>query len=173
MRRQPGRGERRRAARYDGLIPASPRASALARTSSAKKNTRPEIALRSALRGVGLTNYRIDVQDLPGRPDIVFRRAQVAVFCDGDFWHGRDLQARLAKLERGHNAPYWVEKIAGNVARDRRYDAELARDGWQVLRYWESCLARDAEVIASEVKAAVEQRTTGSESRRRSRKRRR
>lgn len=140
MRRQLRPGERRRAARYEGLSPASPRASALARTSSAKKNTRPEIALRTTLRSVGLMNYRIDVRDLPGRPDIVFRRAKVAVFCDGDFWHGRDLQARLAKLVRGHNAPYWVEKIAGNVARDRRHDVELARDGWQVLRYWESPL---------------------------------
>lgn len=173
MRRDLGLGALQRAARYEGLTPASPRASALARASSAKKNTRPEIALRAALRAVGLRGYRIDVREMPGRPDVVFRRAQVVVFCDGDFWHGRDLQARLAKLAGGHNAPYWAEKIIGNVERDRRHEAALVRDGWLVLRYWESRLAHDAEAIANEVKAAVELRTARLESKRRQRTRRR
>ena len=85
----------------------------------------------------------------------MFRRDRVAVFCDGDFWHGRDLSARLAKLAAGHNAPYWVAKIESNVARDRRNDAALRADGWLVLRYWESQVLRDAEEIAQSIAEVV------------------
>lgn len=148
----------RRAARYEGLKPASAKATKSARGASAKRDTKPEIALRGALRSVGLRGYRVDVKDLPGRPDVVFRQAQVVVFCDGDFWHGKNFEERIAKLERGHNAPYWVEKITGNVARDRRHDATLAADGWCVLRYWESDVKRQPEEIADQVKQVVDER---------------
>jgi DNA mismatch endonuclease (patch repair protein) len=116
-----------------------------------------ERALRSALWKLGL-RYRVDVAALPGRPDIVFASARVAVFCDGDFWHGRDLEKRLAKLARGHNAPYWSAKIRTNVARDRRRDDVLERDGWLVLRFWESDIVRDAPGFAARVAAAVAER---------------
>ena len=143
--------------RYTGLAPASPRASAAARGASKKRDTRPELALRRAVFARGL-RYRCVADDLPGRPDIVFRRAQVIVFCDGDFWHGRDLATRLMKLERGHNAPYWVAKIKGNVARDRRTDADLVARGWTVLRFWEGDISDDAESIADEISAVVRER---------------
>jgi DNA mismatch endonuclease (patch repair protein) len=77
------------------------------------------------------------------------------VFCDGDFWHGRDLDKRVAKLERGHNAPYWVAKIAANVARDRRQESELAASGWRVLRYWETDIKRDSQRIAQDIARVV------------------
>lgn len=99
--------------------------------------------------------YRLGGQGLVGRPDLVFRRARIAVFCDGDYWHGRDLEARVAKLEAGHNATYWVTKIRGNVDRDRRVTAALEADGWLVLRYWESDIHRRAGPIAREIAACV------------------
>ncbi len=102
--------------------------------------------------------YRIDVSDLRGRPDIVFRAARVVVFCDGDYWHGRDLDHRLAKLATGHNAPYWVAKITSNVERDRRVTAELESEGWLVLRYWEGDIKLNADVIAREIAARVRER---------------
>jgi len=80
------------------------------------------------------------------------------VFCDGDFWHGRNLEERLAKLEGGHNAPYWVAKIRGNVARDRRNDAALAQDGWEVLRFWETDLKQNAEEIAVYIASVISTR---------------
>lgn len=160
----------RRAARYDGLSPASPTASRSARGASAKRDTKPEKMLRAALRLVGLKGYRVDVAGMPGRPDIVFGRAEVAVFCDGDFWHGKDLDARIAKLKRGHNSVYWVEKIRGNVARDRRHEADLRAEGWKVLRYWESDVRRDPSTIASEVKRIVESRRDHRQGRSRPRK---
>jgi DNA mismatch endonuclease, patch repair protein len=82
--------------------------------------------------------YRIDVRDLPGKPDIVLRKQRIAIFCDGDFWHGRDLDERLRRLEAGHNSAYWVAKIRRNVERDRANDASLRAAGWMVLRFWES-----------------------------------
>ena len=93
-----------------------------------------------------------------GKPDLVFRRAHVVVFCDGDYWHGRNLERRLAKLEAGHNAGYWVAKITSNVARDRRVTAALEGEGWLVLRYWETDIKKHAERIAQEVAAHVRER---------------
>ena len=139
--------------RYDRLKPASKASSTAARGASKKKDTGPELELRKALRQAGLRSYRVDVATLRGRPDVVFTRERVAVFCDGDFWHGRNLDARIAKLQQGHNAPYWVAKIRGNVARDRSVDAELEEDGWDVLRFWETDVRRDATSVA---KAVVE-----------------
>jgi len=142
---------------YKSLAPATGRATAAARGSSKKKNTACEIVLRKALTALGL-RYRIDAADLPGRPDIVFRPARVAVHCDGDFWHGRNLKERLAKLSTGHNAPYWVAKIQGNVARDARSTAALAANGWLVLRYWEKDIHADAERIAAEIAERLRER---------------
>lgn len=81
--------------------------------------------------------YRVDVADLPGRPDIVFTKARLVVFVDGDFWHGRDWSDRKARLETGSNALYWISKIERNIARDRAVIASLEDDGWCVLRVWE------------------------------------
>lgn len=133
----------------------SERASKAARGASRKRDTRCELLLRRELFALGL-RYRVDVADLPGRPDIVFRSKRLAVFVDGDFWHGRDLEWRLARLEAGHNAPYWTAKIPRNVARDRRYDEALTAAGWRVLRVWETDVARDPAAAALLVKAALE-----------------
>lgn len=103
----------------------------------------------------------MDDARLPGRPDIVFPSARVAVFCDGDFWHGRDLAQRLERLRGGHNAPYWVTKIEANVQRDQRRNEALRDAGWRVLRFWETDINRDVEAVADEVAAAVERATLG------------
>jgi DNA mismatch endonuclease, patch repair protein len=155
-------------ARYAGLAPASSRATAAARGASRKRDTRPELMLRRALFQHGL-RYRCATSDLPGRPDLVFRRARVVVFADGDFWHGRDLTSRLAKLASGHNAAYWLAKIEGNAARDRRINAKLAALGWTVLRFWESEIKRDVHRIVREIAAVVRAHGPGSSVARQSR----
>ncbi len=143
--------------RFHGLRAATSRASEAARGSSKKQNTRCELILRKALTALGV-RYRVDVTSLVGRPDIVFRSARVVVFCDGDYWHGRNLDDRLAKLASGHNAPYWVAKITSNVERDRRVTETLKGEGWLVLRYWETQIKKDAVVIAREIAMHVEAR---------------
>jgi DNA mismatch endonuclease (patch repair protein) len=145
-----------RVPRYEHLAPSSSRASEAARGSSKKRDTRCEVVLLQALRRVGFRR-RFEESELTGRPDFVFRRERVVVFCDGDYWHGRDLQSRLARLAAGHNAAYWVAKIRSNVERDARVSATLQEEGWTVLRYWETDIHARADDIAHEIAARVRQ----------------
>lgn len=124
------------------------------------KNTGPEIALRRELFRRGL-RYRIHVGGLPGRPDICFPHARVAVFVDGDFWHGKGWEMRgLAGFEEQFptNRRFWVDKISRNMARDREVNDELAVRGWDVFRVLESQLKTDlhaqADMIEGRVRAA-------------------
>jgi DNA mismatch endonuclease, patch repair protein len=142
---------------YKGRHPASARASAAARGSSKKSDTRCEILLRRALWHAGC-RYRKDVADLPGRPDIVFPRARLVVFCDGDFWHGKDWQERRSKLARGTNALYWLAKIERNIERDHCHRALLEEAGWAVLRFWESDILADPEAVARRVLEELDER---------------
>ena len=152
-----GRGGVAPAPRFEGYAPSSTRASMTARAIG-RTETRAEIELRRALWKRGL-RYRKNVATLPGRPDIVFPRARLVVFVDGDFWHGRDWEARLAKLKRGSNAPYWVAKIGANIERDRRKTEALRAMGYEVVRVWETDVLRDpaaaAGVIAGHVAAPI------------------
>lgn len=139
---------------FEGLQPASEKASAAARGASAKANTRCELALRRELWRRGL-RYRLHVPGLPGRPDIVFIKGRVVVFCDGDFWHGRDLERRLAKLAAGHNAAYWRAKVQRNVERDRRQTAAIEALGWTVLRFWETDILCRPGHVADQIVALI------------------
>jgi len=123
--------------------PASSRSSELARRIRSV-NTEPELLLRRALWRMGL-RYRVSPSDLPGRPDIVLCSQRVAIFCDGDFWHGRNWQGRARALKKGSNAGYWVEKIHANRLRDRRTNHKLRSRGWAVVRLWETDIKADID----------------------------
>jgi DNA mismatch endonuclease, patch repair protein len=128
--------------RFSGLTPKSTRASAAARGASKKADTKPELALRAAIWRRGY-RFRTNRTDLPGCPDIVFAGPRVAVFVDGDFWHGNNWIARKEKLVHGHNPRYWVAKIESNMARDAVQSQQLRDQGWRVIRVWESQIVRD------------------------------
>lgn len=113
------------------------------------KDTGPERRLRSLLHARGL-RFRKHVRELPGRPDIVFVRACVAVFVDGDFWHGWRFPAWEHKL-----TPFWARKIRENRVRDRRNFARLRRMGWKVVRIWEHQVERDASAAADRIEVFV------------------
>lgn len=138
--------------RYEGLTPASKQASRIAQTSSKKSGTRCELALRRALWRLGC-RYRLGGQSLPGAPDLVFPGARVVVFCDGDFWHGRNWEQRRARLAAGTNAHYWVAKIERNIRRDQEVTERLEGAGWSVLRFWESEILRSPHEVARVVEA--------------------
>ena len=124
---------------------ASPTASARRKNMQAnrRRDTRPELALRSLLHAAG-HRYRIDHRiDLPGarvRPDIVFTRRRLAVFVDGCFWHSCPEHGAEPKL----NSSYWGPKLQGNRERDARNNAALREHGWTVLRIWEHTPPQDA-----------------------------
>lgn len=139
---------------YRGLTSRSQKATAAARGSSRKSDTRCEILLRKQLWRLGL-RYRVNVRGLPGNPDIVFRKAKVVVFVDGDFWHGRNLRRRLRQLAKGHNPEYWTRKVRANVARDRRVTRELQRNAWRVIRVWESDIRQHTDKAVARITRAV------------------
>lgn len=91
-----------------------------------------EVRLRKALWHKGI-RYRKNFKVFDCHPDIVITKYKIAVFCDGNFWHGKELQKRPVK----HNSSYWNEKIRRNVERDLENTIELRDNGWIVLRFWE------------------------------------
>lgn len=129
------------AASFRGFKSSSPAASR-AKSANPASRTKCELLLAKEFRKLGL-RFLTNVIALPGKPDIVFTKARLAVFVDGDFWHGRNWTARKAKLRKGSNADYWIKKIEGNIARDRRNRAALRRTGWRVIRIWETAVHRD------------------------------
>jgi DNA mismatch endonuclease (patch repair protein) len=116
--------------------------------------TAGEKLLRSKLWRLGL-RFRKNVSILPGKPDVVFPREKVAVFCDGDFWHGRNWRKDKRRLQQGANAPYWLAKIAANRERDKQRNKELSDMGWSVLRFWESDVRADPFRAASQIAEVV------------------
>jgi DNA mismatch endonuclease (patch repair protein) len=114
-----------------------------------RRDSAQELALRSALHRRGL-RFRVDLPIRAGglttRPDIVFTRARVAIYCDGCFWH----RCPIHGSEPAANSEYWRPKLAANVERDRRANRALEQAGWRVLRIWEHVPSEDAVELVLE-----------------------
>ena len=151
-----GGPKRKKVPSFKGLKAASVAASR-AKQANRKYDSRHEIALRRELWKLGL-RYRKYVAKLPGNPDLVFVGARVVVFCDGDYWHGRDWERLRAALSRRHNADYWIAKIARNRERDQEHTVRLTGDGWLVLRFWETDILGDLQGIAQRISQVVQER---------------
>lgn len=121
--------------------------------SNRRTDTQPERRLRSALHALGLRfrkDHPVETAARKVRPDVVFTRARVCVFCDGCFWHSCPDHASTPQT----NAEFWRLKLERNVERDRQTDQALAAAGWTVVRVWEHedpavAAARIAEVLSS------------------------
>jgi DNA mismatch endonuclease (patch repair protein) len=117
------------------------------------RDTRPELALRSAVHALGL-RYRVGIRpikEIRRTADLVFPRLRVAVFLDGCFWHGCPDHHRPAK---GATAQFWLDKIEGNKRRDQETNQRLRDAGWYVVRVWEheepaGAARRVANLVAS------------------------
>ena len=141
----------------------SERAALMGRVRS--EGTGPEESLGAALGRLGLEPER-NAPDLPGKPDFVFRDERLAVFVDGDLWHGhqwreRGLRFLDEQFRNRTNRAYWIKKVQGNVRRDIRRTRELLDAGWSVLRFWESGVAKPAS--ADRAAAAVARSLRGEE----------
>ena len=125
------------------------------------KDTAPEMALRRYLHGLGF-RYRLH-GNLPGKPDLVFRRAGVAVFVNGCFWHGHGCRR---SNQPKTNSDYWVNKIAVNINRDVRSRKLLEKQGWTVFTIWECEIEQDivdaAQPLVDCLERAREGLTRGS-----------
>lgn len=99
------------------------------------KNTTIEVTLQKALWAKGY-RYRKNYKKLPGSPDICLTKYRIAIFCDSEFFHGKDWEVLKAKVEKGNNGEYWSKKIQENITRDNEKDKALNALGWTVIRFW-------------------------------------
>lgn len=99
------------------------------------KDTKIEVLLRKALWARGY-RYRKNYNALPGKPDIVLTRYKIAIFCDGEFFHGKDWEVLKPRLEKSNNSQFWINKISRNRERDDEVNKRLLFEGWTVIRFW-------------------------------------
>ena len=99
------------------------------------KDTSIEVVLRKKLWEKGY-RYRKNLNNLPGKPDIALTKYKIAIFCDGEFFHGKDWEILRPKLEKSNNSQYWIKKIARNMERDDEVNKQLMFLGWTVIRFW-------------------------------------
>ena len=99
------------------------------------KDTSIEVVLRKALWHHGY-RYRKNYDLLPGKPDIAITKYKIAIFCDGEFFHGKDWDKQKIRLENGNNSAYWIKKISRNMERDVENEQALFVREWTVLRFW-------------------------------------
>lgn len=117
------------------------------------RGTDPEERLAAALTALGLSFKRHD-QKLPGTPDFLFVRQRLAVFVDGDFWHGRTWFAR-GEAPVGNRA-FWIRKFESNRRRDRRVDRALRQLGWAVVHLWGTDVRRAPDRAAARIVRRLE-----------------
>ena len=108
------------------------------------KNTSIEVALRKALWHKGY-RYRKNYSQLPGSPDIVFTKYKIAIFCDGEFFHGKDWEVLKPRLQKGKNGEFWISKISRNKERDDEINKKLLFIGWTVLRFWGTDIKKNVD----------------------------
>ncbi len=113
-------------------------------------NTKPERLLRKALWAKGF-RYRIHPKHVPGRPDVFIRKYRLAIFVDGEFWHGRNWHAKKEKIIS--NRGFWIPKIERNMQRDEEVDRLLDHLGWTVIRFWDQIVLKDLDTCVKTVQA--------------------
>ncbi len=128
------------------------------------KDTSIEISLRKALWHRGF-RYRKNYKVLPGSPDIAITKYKIAVFCDSEFFHGKNWFTILRpRIQRGNNSEYWEKKILRNMERDEKVDQALAYLGWTVIHFWGDEIKKDLDACVNVVEETVlEQIIEGAE----------
>lgn len=121
------------------------------------KETGIEVRLRKALYEKGL-RYRKNSKYIYGHPDVSMKGLKIAIFCDSEFWHGKNFEANEAKLTTNHD--YWVKKIRRNIARDQEVNERLREEGYTVLRFWGEDIEKRLDDCVGQIMAAVEESKT-------------
>ena len=108
------------------------------------KDTKIEIILRKALWNKGF-RYRKNYKLLPGNPDIALTKYKIAIFCDGEFFHGKDWEVLKPRLEIGSNSDFWISKISKNREHDDEINKKLLFMGWTVIRFWGNDIKKNTD----------------------------
>lgn len=117
--------------------------------------TKPELVLAKAMWALGL-RYRKNCGSIFGKPDFSFKKYKVAVFVDGEFWHGKDWEQKKAEIKG--NREFWIAKIERNIKRDIEVTGRLKAEGWMVLRFWSNDVVKDTTSCAEKVKEIIQAR---------------
>ena len=112
------------------------------------KNTRPELLFRRALWRKGV-RYRINSKQLPGKPDVSIKKYKLAVFIDGEYWHGYNWNERKNNLKTNKN--FWIPKIERNMQRDREVNQQLTEMGFTIFRFWANEIKTDLNTCINDV----------------------
>ena len=127
------------------------------------KDTSIELKLRKALWKKGY-RYRKNYNKLPGKPDIVLTKYRIAIFCDSEFFHGKDWEKLKLQLEKGKNSEFWINKISKNIERDEKIEKELNFMGWTVLRFWGKDINKNVDECVKAVEEKIFDNMTADES---------
>ena len=127
------------------------------------KDTSIELLLRKALWHKGY-RYRKNYKALPGSPDIVLTKYKIAIFCDSEFFHGKDWEKLKLQLEKGKNSEFWINKISKNIERDEKIEKELNFMGWTVLRFWGKDINKNVDECVKVVEEKIFDNMTADES---------
>ena len=126
------------------------------------KDTSIEVILRRALWHRGF-RYRENYKLLPGSPDIAITKYRIAIFCDSEFFHGKDWEELKLRLENGNNSTYWIKKITRNMERDVENEKALQFRDWTVLRFWGKDIEKHTDECVRAVEEAVFARRTSED----------
>lgn len=118
------------------------------------KDTKIEVKLRKALWERGF-RYRKNYKELPGKPDIVFTQYKIVVFCDSEFFHGKDWEVLKPRLEKTQNSEYWLKKISRNMERDDEVNKKLLFEGWTVIRFWGKDILKNTDECIRVIEEAI------------------
>lgn len=121
------------------------------------KDTSVEIILRKALWKHGI-RYRKNYKLLPGTPDIAITKYRIAVFCDSEFFHGKDWEKLQLRLANGSNSTYWLKKISRNMERDQDVERTLRFREWTVIRFWGNDITKNTQDCVKVIEEAIEER---------------
>lgn len=112
------------------------------------KNTRIEQILAKALWSKG-HRYRRNNKNICGNPDFTFRKSKIAIFCDSEFFHGKDWETEKHRIKT--NTEFWHKKIESNIARDEKVSKELLKNGWKVIRFWGNDIKKNVDFCVNEI----------------------
>ncbi|MDE7432956.1 MAG: very short patch repair endonuclease [Lachnospiraceae bacterium] len=118
------------------------------------KDTSIEVLLRQALWKNGI-RYRKNYRKLPGKPDIAITKYKIAIFCDGEFFHGKDWEVLKPRLEKSENSEFWINKITRNRERDDEVNKQLLFRGWTVIRFWGTDIKKHTDECVKVVEETI------------------
>lgn len=118
------------------------------------KDTSIEIKFRKALWHKGY-RYKKNYKKLPGKPDIVLTKYKIAIFCDSEFFHGKDWEILEPRLQKTNNGDYWRKKITRNIAHDDEPNKQLLFLGWTVIRFWGKNIMNHTDECVQVVEEAI------------------